>query len=519
MSTSTSSWINTILPLPRPEYAKQPESLLTDLLWHSKGSNLSSIPTGNGTYLDELTKLRQDKKDPPTDRLIPLRARGGKSSTTETIPIAEGTSISATIASDSASQELLRALLESILAPRSRGDRSLTCVPIHPDAVVLQTLQGLVNKDNPPDLAKAIEVVGWLGGSSGQGHVASLFLEAFNRRSGISEGLTGLLDNSFPVVAQHTWSTLISRAASSSQRPPAWPSVSSLPISVASPSALANSTRTPFYWFWKKWSVLCNEANGWYDRLPTRRFVDWATCLLRTGLAFAYLWEANFFCQIHSVIMEQSKSPGETQAMSSLRSMIRQGSVLATIESPQLPATKKNVWNALSNLLARGYVARKAFEDHFLEEDVPFPASPGDDVEVTVEKWIDSLAASGTLAKFAVPLQIGSQTANNAREFVRYLLQPRSSNDDSADQADFYYLARTNSRSSWFQPGPEWLVVVTSLLCGRVGGQCTLGMLLDDLAQLGIRVERWILVGMLENAGLSVDSPDADNALLIHSGF
>ena len=77
MSTSTSSWINTILPLPRPEYAKQPESLLTDLLWHSKGSNLSSIPTGNGTYLDELTKLRQDKKDPPTDRLIPLRTRGG----------------------------------------------------------------------------------------------------------------------------------------------------------------------------------------------------------------------------------------------------------------------------------------------------------------------------------------------------------------------------------------------------------------------------------------------------------
>src|SRR5437763_16460992 len=98
MSTST-SWINTILPLPRPEYAKQPESLLTDLLWHSRGSNLSSTPTGSGTYLDELAKLRQDKKkDPPTDRLIPLRARGGKSSTTDTIPIAERTVVSATIA-------------------------------------------------------------------------------------------------------------------------------------------------------------------------------------------------------------------------------------------------------------------------------------------------------------------------------------------------------------------------------------------------------------------------------------
>lgn len=518
MSAPTPSWINTILPLPRPEYAKQPESLLTDLLWHSTGSNLSSAPTGSGTYLDELAKLRQDKKkDPPTDRLIPLRARGGKSSTTETIPIAERTLVSTEIASDSKSQKLLRALLESILAPRSRGDRSLACVPIHPDSAVLQTLQGLVNKDNPPDLAKAIEVVGWLGGSSGQGQVASLFLEAFSRRTGISDGLAGLLDNIFPVVAQHTWSTLTSSAAASSQPHPAWPGVSSLPVSSASPSALANCSRTPFYWFWKKWSVLCNAANGWYDRLPTRRFVDWATCLLRTGLAFAYLWEANFFCQVHSVIMERKKSPSETSAMSSLRSSITGGSVLATIESPQLPATKKHAWSALSNLLARGYVARKAFEDHL--EEIPFPASPGDDVEVIVEKWIDSLAASGSLAKFATPLQIGPQTAINAREFVRYLLQPRSSDDDSADQADFYYLARTNSRSFWFQPGPEWLIVVTSLLCGRVGGQCTLGMLLDDLAQLGIRVERWILVGMLENSGLSVDSPDADNALLIRSGF
>ncbi len=61
--------------------------------------------------------------------------------------------------------------------------------------------------------------------------------------------------------------------------------------------------------------------------------------------------------------------------------------------------------------------------------------------------------------------------------------------------------------------------MVTSLLCGHVGGQCTLGMLLEDLRQLGIQVERWILVDMLENAGLSVDSPDADNALLIRSGF
>jgi hypothetical protein len=96
---------------------------------------------------------------------------------------------------------------------------------------------------------------------------------------------------------------------------------------------------------------------------------------------------------------------------------------------------------------------------------------------------------------------------------------PRSSDDDLIDQADFYYLARSNSRHTWFHPGPEWLVVVTSLLCQGPGGQCTLGALLEDLASLGVRVDRSVLVGLLEEAGLSTDSPDADNALVIRSGF
>jgi hypothetical protein len=40
-----------------------------------------------------------------------------------------------------------------------------------------------------------------------------------------------------------------------------------------------------------------------------------------------------------------------------------------------------------------------------------------------------------------------------------------------------------------------------------------------DLASLGIRIERSVLVALLEEAGLSTDSPDADDALVIRSGF
>lgn len=519
MSTSKSSWIHTIFPLPRPEYAKQPESLLTDLLWNSKGSSLATIPNGGNSYLDELARLRGEKKNPPTDRLIPLRSRGGKpGTTTETVPIAEQVPINTLITTGADTQKLTRSLLGSIFAPQSRGDKSFACVPIHPEAIVLQTLQGLVNKDGPPDLAKAIEVVGWLGGSNDQGHVAALFLDVFSRRAGIQDGLTGLIDNIFPLMAQYTWATLLSKHVNTTSSLQSWPGVYAMSMNGGVPSVLARCNRTPFQWFWKKWSSLCDPANGWYDRLPERRFIDWATCLLRTSLAFAYLWEANFFCKVHETLVERTKVPNETGTMFSLRSLTREGTTLATIESPHLAAVRKHAWSTLSTLIARGYVARKRFED-YLESGYPFPASLGDSIETTVEKWINSLSASGTLAELAAPLQIELQTAKNTKEFVRYLLQPRSSDDDSADQADFYYLARTNSKSFWFQPGPEWLVVVTSLLSTRIGGQCTLGMLLDDLAGLGVRVERWVLVNMLEEAGLSVDSPDADNALLIRSGF
>ena len=97
---------------------------------------------------------------------------------------------------------------------------------------------------------------------------------------------------------------------------------------------------------------------------------------------------------------------------------------------------------------------------------------------------------------------------------------PRSSDDDLVDQADFYFLARTNSsRKVWLHPGPEWLVVVASLLCQTPGGQCTLGQLSDDLGILGIQVERSVLVALLDQAGMSADSPDADNAIVIRAGF
>ena len=197
------TWIDQLLPLPRPEYLKQTESLLTDLIWRSKGSSLSKSPgSGDQTYFDLLSALvtkKDGKPQPPfMDRLIPLRAPQGHPGLVETVPIAHDVDISSVLTVPAGFLTPIRALLTSMLAPRSRGDRSLARVPVHPDTVILQTLHGLVNKDSPPNIAKAIEMMGLLGGSDGDGAVASAYRKAVNSQAAAKQGLTGLMDGHFP---------------------------------------------------------------------------------------------------------------------------------------------------------------------------------------------------------------------------------------------------------------------------------------------------------------------------------
>lgn len=521
--SSVPTWIEEILQLPRPEYPKQAEALLTDLIWRSPGSVIS----GDGShpsFLKELAKLPRSKKLPGMDRLIPRRMSGGNSGIVETFPIAQTAPIDDLIATLNGYPAPTKAFLESILAPRSRGDRSIACVPVHPQAIVLQTLHGLVNKPDPPNMAEAIEVVGRLGGSQRKGEVASLFLQAVSQPARANEGLTGLIDSMFPYISKHVWETLPTLPSIEPTLPgqptrilPVWPTEVTPNAGAAEDILLMSAVNsTPFCWFWRKWNTLCDPSNNWFEVLPTRRFIDWALCLLRTGLAFAYLWEADFFYRLHSCIVEYEKSSHRPSAsvLDVLHRTVRDGATLATINSPKIPATQKDEWKVFSTLLARGYEARERFKKYSNISSSPAVTSfvPLDDA------WLASVPLQD-LTDMAAPLEVKSDTAKNAKYFVRYLLQPRSSDDDSVDQADFYHLARTNSTNLWLEPGPEWLVVVTGLLCKNPGGQCTLGMLLSDLATLGIRVERSVLVGLLEEAGLSIDSPDADEALVITSAF
>jgi len=259
---------------------------------------------------------------------------------------------------------------------------------------------------------------------------------------------------------------------------------------------------------------------GWFDVLPSRRWIDWTLCLLRTSLALSYLWEAQLLYRIEAASREHAAGP-RGLAWSRLTSFLSGDYVLANFEDPFLPPKHKNCAQAIRQVLQDGQAAREILKERFNEGVQANTGGPPISLINEIDAWLNASGKPGSGKPNLGPRSAFEQLPKNTYEFIRYTLLQRPSDDDTWDQADFYYLARSDKSRKyfWFEPGPEWLVVAVSLCAGRPHGTCTLRELRNDLKLLGINVERGILVKMLENYGLSTDSPDADDALVIQSGF
>lgn len=516
---ASSNWLGQLFPLKRPEYAKQTESLLTDLIWRSPGSSLAQPGRGEAVSIAGAINSAEDTDGLPLNRLVPERTRGGAKKITETYPLARECDLSVLL--DDTPEGLtatqpLESLLSSLTAPSSGDVRAVSCVPVEPDAVVFQTLHGLVNKNNPANNADIIETVGALGGSAGKGEVARSFLQSIEQREDSSNTLRDLLS----YVAETVWARLGSRAAGLAESDwPVWrrPSPHEAQEKDYYPGwALVAKTRTPFSWFWQKWGTLCDPVAGWNSELPARRFVDWALCILRTGLSFAFLWEAEFYLAIHRVLQAKAESDPDQESERELERLLGRGAILASIEPRSISASQKDVWPNLRENLARGYLAR----NRVLDCASMLAGQPaGDSLYELIANFVDAVPSDLAHDKCGNPLEPDRRTAKNQKEFVRYLLQPRSGEEAASDQADLYYLFQNDTRSTWIEPGPEWMVVVASLCCGRPGGETTLGTVQKDLRDLGLRAERGVVIRLLEDAGLTSDSPDADEALIVSAGF
>jgi len=191
------TWLDEIL-LDRPEYVKQPEAILTDLLWRSSGSSLSA---NNSNALASLRSLKLQGQ--PLERLV-FQSRMDRPVPLETSKLAEGADQTALFANNTGENPFLP-LLRSLAAPRARGSKSGACVPVEPCLVVLQTLHGLANKKAPPNMANVVEAAAWHGGALGKGQAAHAFLQPFSNGSQSQSGLTGLLSLASRLLVDAAW--------------------------------------------------------------------------------------------------------------------------------------------------------------------------------------------------------------------------------------------------------------------------------------------------------------------------
>ena len=121
------TWAEELLPLPRPEYAKQTESLLTDLLWRSEGSSLST-QVGGKTMIEHLPVLKvrgDDPALPEPERLVPRKLRGASPRTIATMPLAESFNLTGLVTVPPGIQGPVVPILESLKAPQREGTSPL----------------------------------------------------------------------------------------------------------------------------------------------------------------------------------------------------------------------------------------------------------------------------------------------------------------------------------------------------------------------------------------------------------
>lgn len=318
------------------------------------------------------------------------------------------------------------------------------------------------------------------------------------------------------------------------------PSPSPLPLSPVqettceSSSCLSEYEYTPYKWFWEAWQKLTNISNGennWNNQLTLRRWSDWSICLLRTGLFLAYLWEAKVYIRIHNALMEKQRgnSDNNNYSLQQLKRFLEEGPVsvqdpLITIQDPKIPMSQKDCAPYFTQLSAMSADAITQFRG--APQDEPHDG----DLFTMIKEYFGKITSDPNLNNKLAQLKplksnitrgSNNNSAQNTRWFFRTAPLRREFASNSSQHADFYYMLRCDSRQRqyWFELGPEWLVVIASLSTNGPGQSCTLGDLQTNLNRMGIYIDRYILVKMLERTGLTSDSPDADEAIVIKSGF
>lgn len=404
-------------------------------------------------------------------------------------------------AGEALSEESADGLLKAIEAVRPPKIKASAAIPLVPGAAFLQDPIGLHAKAHPPNFADIIEQLYRAGAKDPvrTREAASLWYESLT-----TPEEQFFFDALGRTIEQFVVSDgrLISKLPSSPRE---------LDLARPVPAWLA-AANTPYKWFHNAWRSFCHRE--WRQALPRRRWADWASCLLRTAIGMGYLWESWFYQALGRLLLAPVSEAGRGQSL-----LLNPEPLLEWRGQETTPASR-DVNSRIRRLVADGSACRAILADFFDSQDEALPEGihEGPDGLSELVGWIS--ARLDHERRVALRDAFGDEprgSAKNALETIVFSLQTRQ---ELGSEADYYgLLARRSRRFLVVEPGLEWIVVVGSIAAGQPRSEVTLGCVKDALAQLGIGVPRSVLIAELERAGMTRSSHDADDAIVVWSGF
>jgi hypothetical protein len=481
-----------LFALNRPEYPKNPEVLQSALAW-SLEDRKPTAKTGKGLVYEQIS--------PSISKSIEILQ--SRPNLADSIRLLDD--IGLVIGSGAPQDERMGdSLWNQLRAVSAQKAKAYSAVPITPGATMLQDAIGVHAKAGPPNFAEIIEQVYRAGAHQPvpSREAARRWYQAISAYKG--DQLLEFLD----AVAGRLLEALIGR----NPLPGVKDGAAAVEEPVGQQPQWLKGVGTPMRWFHESWNVLCSEE--WRRALPPQRWADWASCVLRTAIALTFLWEARFFQRLGRILL--SDHPTDQ-----VKALVAMPLPLLRWRESGLPISVRDENSRLIRTVLDGTRIR-ALLGEILVAHAPHGGAQWH-MEKGLEKFTEWFCKETDLSsRFREDLSdcFGSgkfSAANNVLETIRYLLLARA---ESGRQADFYgVLRRRSGRFLVVSPGEEWMVVVASLAAGSPGKKCTLGRLRTSLSALGIYAEREQVIQELERAGLSRSSHDADDAIVVWSGF
>lgn len=489
------------LGLNRPQYANMPEILISSLAWSlvegtNRGEKLSLVLEEGGEAFDAVAF---DSYGHATSSMkIGYTRPGAPSKRWERLldVIAETFDLPEKEAGDAA-----QLLVNDLRALRPTKSKTFAAIPLDATAALLQDRSGLLRTPGPANYAAIIERMFVLGG--GRGSAARPMVEAMKGEgAGHPNWLASALREMSPeytAVAVDRLARLDDGEEMQGGERPRW----------------LEGTPTPFTWFAESWPNLCD--GGWTERMPRRRWVDWASCVLRTTLGMGFLFEMNLVRRMVQAVA--SDEPADAVAEAALG----YGDALMRWDDTSR-VSDRSVREQIRSAAYEGTAVMDLLKAWTANEGCPSTSDFLQD-EKGLQNWLSAARAwartRGTakvLRELAEAMESAgdSRSANNVDETIFYALRERS---EGPSASDHYAMLRQRGRYFVVDPGQEWLVAISALAGDRSARVTRAADVQEQLMHLRLQPGLPNIIRRLEASGLARGSHDADGAVEVQIAF